>query len=176
MPITPVHLGPALAAKAVTPKHFSFLVFALTQIVIDGEVAFSMLAGKGPVHGVLHTYLGATAVAALTVVLGLPLLSRLIRLWNRLIAPGPGSVFRVGPRVPVVAAASGALVGGYSHVLLDSIVHSDVRPFAPWSEDNALLLLMPPDRLVLVCVGLGAVGGAALAAAFLRSRGYARTE
>ena len=170
MPITPVHLGPALAVKAVAPRYFSFLVFAFTQAAIDSEVAPYVFAGKWPVHGFLHTYLGASLVAAITVVLGRPLLERAIRLWNRLVPRNGKSVFRIEPRIPLVAASSGALIGGYSHVFLDSFVHSDVRPFAPWSESNALLQVMSADRLVLTCVLLGVLGGAVLLVARLRGR------
>ena len=170
MPFTPVHLGPALAVKAAAPRHFSFLVFGLTQVVIDSEVALYMIAGGWPVHRLFHTYLGATLVAAVTVVLGRPLLEWAIRLWNRLVAPNGESILRIEPRITLVAAMSGALIGGYSHVLLDSIMHSDVRPLAPWSDSNALLRLVSVDHLVIACVGLGVLGAAALAAASLRAR------
>ena len=170
MPFTPFHLGPALAAKAVAPRHFSFLIFGFTQVIIDSEAAFYVFTGDGPIHRLLHTYLGATLVAALTVALGLPLLKRVIRLWNRLVAPNGKSILRIEPRIPLVAAVSGALGGGYSHVLMDSIMHSDLKPFAPWSESNALLQLVSADRLILICVVLGALGGAALVVASLRGR------
>ena len=170
MPITPFHLGPALVMKAVVPRYFSFLTFGVTQVVIDSEVVFYMQTGGWPIHRLFHTYLGATLVAVLTVLLARPLLERAIRLWNRFVAPKGEGVLRVEPRIPLIAAGSGALIGGYSHVLLDSIMHSDVRPFAPWSEHNGLLQLVSADHLVLICVALGALGGAAIVAAFLRRR------
>ena len=170
MPFTPFHLGPALAVKAAAPRYFSFLVFGLTQVVIDSEVALYILAGGWPVHRLFHTYLGATLVAAITVVLGRPLLEWAVRLWNRMVAPDGEGFLRIEPRIPLVAALSGALIGGYSHVLLDSIMHSDVRPFAPWSDSNALLRLISADHLVLACVGVGVLGTAALLAARLRQR------
>ena len=37
------------------------------------------------------------------------------------------------------AAAAGAFIGTYSHVLLDSIMHADMAPLAPWSPHNAML-------------------------------------
>ena len=175
MPITPLHLGPALALKAPASRYFSFLVFGLTQVVIDSEVALYMAAGGWPVHRLFHTYLGATLVAAVTVVLGRPLLEWAVRLWNRLFAPNRESVLRIEPRIPLVAALSGAFIGGYSHVLLDSVMHSDVRPFAPWSDGNALLRLISADHLALACVGLGILGAAALLAARLRRRRRAGT-
>ena len=73
MPLTPIHLGPALAVKAAAPRYFSFLTFGVTQVVIDSEAAFYILTSGWPVHRLLHTYLGATLVAVITVVLGRPL-------------------------------------------------------------------------------------------------------
>ena len=37
MPITPFHFGPGAAVKAVAPRHFSFTVFAFSQVMIDLE-------------------------------------------------------------------------------------------------------------------------------------------
>ena len=170
MPITPIHLGPALAAKAIAPRHFSFLIFGITQVAIDSEAAFHLLRGDWPIHRFFHTYLGATVVAVLTVIAGRPLLEWVARLWNRLFAPSAESVFRIEPRMPLAASVSGALIGGYSHVLLDSILYSDVRPFAPLTDSNALFRLTSSSHVVLGCVALGALGGVALAATYLRRR------
>ena len=90
MPITPIHLGPALAAKAIAPRHFSFLIFGITQVAIDSEAAFHLLRGDWPIHRLFHTYLGATLVAVLTVAAGRPLLAWAIGLWNRLLAHPAG--------------------------------------------------------------------------------------
>ncbi len=172
MPITPFHLGPALAAKAVAPKHLSFLVFGFAQVGIDIEVVpfFFGFPGEWPAHPFLHTYAGATVVAVFAVVVGRPVLERAIGLWNRLVARDLEGKFSIEPRIPLVPAVSGALVGGYSHVLLDSIMHSDVRPFFPWSDANPLLGLMSVLDLYLLCVVLGILGGIVLAATSILRR------
>ena len=163
-------MGPALAMKAVAPKYFSFLVFGVTQVVIDSEAAVHLLRGDWPYHRFLHTYLGATLVALLTVVIGRPMLEYALMLWNRLAARGQDSVLRIGPRIPLVAAISGALVGGYSHVLLDGIIYTDVRPFAPWSEVNVMLHLLSTGQVYLLCMALGVFGGVAVAIMYIRRR------
>ena len=170
MPITPIHLGPALAVKAVAPRRFSFLLFAMTQAAIDSEAAFHLLRGDWPIHRLFHTYMGATVVAVPMVAAGRPLLEWAIGLWDRLVAPTADSVFWIEPRIPLAAALAGALIGAYSHVLLDSIVHSDVRPFAPLSDSNAMFRLTSASHLVLTCLVLGVLGGMALGAAYLRRR------
>ena len=69
------------------------------------------------------------------------------------------------------AAIAGAFVGAYSHVFLDSIMHSDMQPFAPVSQANGLLHLISVDALHVVCVLSGVLGALLLYAAFLVRRG-----
>ena len=167
MPITPVHIGAALAAKAVSPRHFSFLIFSVTQVVIDSEAAFYVIRGDWPVHRFLHTYAGATLVALLTVVIGRPLLERALRLWNRLLSADRGTLLWVEPRVPLVAAISAALIGAYSHVLLDSFLYSDMRPIAPLSDSNAALNALSSMEVYVGCLALGLLGGVTMAVRWL---------
>ena len=170
MPITPVHMGPALAVKAVAPRYFSFLVFGITQVAIDAEAAFYVLTDDPPYHRFLHTYVGATMVALLAVVIGRPLLGYAFGLWNRLVRAERDSLLWVEPRVPLAAAVSGALFGGYSHVLLDSFLYSDMHPISPLSDTNAALNMLSTLEVYAVCLVLGLLGGAALAARWLWQR------
>ena len=170
MPITPVHMGAALAAKAVAQRYFSFLVFGITQVAIDAEAAFYLVTDDPPYHRFLHTYLGATIVALLAVVIGRPLLAYALRSWNRLVRADRESILWVEPRVPLVAAASGALSGGYSHVLLDSFLYSDMHPIAPLSDSNAALNVFSTLEVYAVCIALGLLGGAAIVAEWLFRR------
>ena len=164
-------MGPALAAKAVAPRYFSFLIFGITQVAIDVEVAFLLITEDAPpYHGFLHTYLGATVVALLAVVIGRPLLERALRLWNRLVRADRESLLWTEARVPLVAAISGAMIGGYSHVLLDSFLWSDMNPFAPLSDSNAALNALSTLEVYALCLALGLLGGAALAARWLWGR------
>ena len=57
-----------------------------------------------------------------------------------------------------IAALSAAFIGSYLHVPLDSIMHSDVRPFAPFADDNILLNSITVLELHLYCVIAGIVG------------------
>ena len=170
MPVTPLHFGPAIAGKAFAPKHFSVLAFGLTQVIIDAETGFYLMQGSWPVHRFLHSYLGATVVAVVTALLGRPLLGLVIRSWNRLLA----GRFRGGPQlrpdVPLAAVVSGAVLGSYSHVFLDSIVHADMTPFAPWHGGNPLLHIMSSTTVMLLCAGMGLSGVTVLLLAAVRRR------
>jgi len=158
MPVTPLHMGPGLAVKAVAGRHFSLMVFGFSQVAIDIEPLVRIVRGDAILHGFTHTYLGATLIAIVSVAVGRPVCQYLLRYWN----PDPSSPFLnwlPAPRViPWPAAFTGAFVGTYSHVFLDSIMHSDMRPLAPLLEGNALLSVITIDMLHLVCVLSGVLG------------------
>lgn len=56
-------------------------------------------------------------------------------------------------KLPQVIA--GAAAGTYSHIILDSVMHADIRPLAPFSQANALYLLVPIDVLHEFCLWAG---------------------
>ncbi len=51
-----------------------------------------------------------------------------------------------------------AAIGAFSHVALDSIMHADVRPFAPFIDASPLLHVVPLGLLHWLCVAGGAAG------------------
>jgi membrane-bound metal-dependent hydrolase YbcI (DUF457 family) len=75
---------------------------------------------------------------------------------------------------------SRAALGAYSHVVLDSIMHVDVRAFAPFSDRNVLQGLISIEALHLGCVLAGLAGLAVLAFPLVRrtatSGSRAKTE
>jgi hypothetical protein len=162
MPVTPFHFGPAAAVKAVAPKHFSFAAFGLTQVIMDTEPLFYMSQGLWPIHRFLHTYLGATLVALFVAFAGKPVCEWMLRLWNWRLSAPQKLWLGVDPRISLTAALSGALFGAYSHILLDSVMHSDIRPFAPFSNHNALLYVISIENLHILCSVFGMLGGTIL--------------
>ena len=56
-------------------------------------------------------------------------------------------------------ATLSAFVGTYSHVFIDAIMHSDIRPFAPISNQRALHGIVSIETLQLLCVGSALLGG-----------------
>ena len=51
-----------------------------------------------------------------------------------------------------------AFIGSYSHVALDSIMHSDINPFYPLEISNNLLYLLSHQQLHIFCLISGIVG------------------
>lgn len=165
MPFTPFHLGLAAAIKAAAPRRFSFLVFGGSQVLIDLEPAYYMLQGEAPLHRFFHTCVGATVVGVVALVIGMPLCNWMLDWVLRLGRALQGRAGAAGEpaRITFGAAAFGAFAGVYSHVLLDSVMHGDMRPLAPFSDANPLLRVIALDALHTLCVAGAILGLAGLA-------------
>jgi hypothetical protein len=171
MPFTPFHMGPGLAVKAVCGRYFSLMVFGFSQVAIDIEPLVRIIRGDAVFHGFTHTYLGATLVALVSVVVGRPFCQFLLSYWTSE-RYSPFLNWLRGPNLlSWPAAIAGAIVGTSSHVFLDSIMHSDMQPLAPLSEANALLRVISVGSLHLVCVLSGVFGALILLAVFIFRRG-----
>jgi hypothetical protein len=162
MPITPFHLGPGGLVKALAPRHFSFTVFAFSQGLIDLEpIGFFFFTGD-PVHPYLHTYLGATLVFVISWWAGRPVGEWALRVWNAWLSEAQARWLAYEPRISRSASGMGACVGAYSHVAIDSIMHGDMEPFAPFSSASPWLLATSVETLQWICVALGVAGVAGL--------------
>jgi len=170
VPFTPLHMGPGLALKAVGGHRFSLLVFGFAQVAMDVEPLVGILRDAEILHGWTHGYLGA-ALIGLLVWLIAPWPSRRIqRWWNaQLDAHGFGWLACRAP-IDRLSAATGAFGGTFSHVALDSLMHADMMPWAPWSQENALLGLGPSGSLETACLLAGIFGALAWVAQGWRRR------
>ena len=155
MPFTPLHMGPGAALKLIGGGTFSLLVFGFAQVLIDLEPLIRLYRGDEVLHGPSHTYLGATLIAAVAMVIGKPLFEWFLRDINETRKPGPFRNWKLPQNISWTAAASGAFVGTYSHIVLDSVMHADIHPWAPLSEANRLYMMMPIGWLHLFCLAAG---------------------
>jgi membrane-bound metal-dependent hydrolase YbcI (DUF457 family) len=138
VPVTPFHFGVGLAAKGASPPRVSLLIFCATQIAIDCESGYHLWRGDYPIHRTLHTFLGATALCvAVALVLKRALPSA-----------------RISTRTALLSAALGVL----GHVIPDAIMHDDVRPFAPLTDENPFFGLVSLSALHLALVVAGVLG------------------
>jgi membrane-bound metal-dependent hydrolase YbcI (DUF457 family) len=152
MPVTPFHLGPGAAFKAVGGRHFSFMVFGGAQVLMDIEPLVRIYLGTPVLHGYTHTLLGALVIGLVATLTGKPISQFVL---NR---------YRI-PHHPFtwLAAGVGAFVGTFSHVVLDAIMHPDMHPWWPISQGNALLGIVSVGWLHVGCVALGMLGGLVIA-------------
>jgi hypothetical protein len=174
MPFTPFHMGPGVAVKAVSGRHFSLMVFGFSQVAIDLEPLVRILRGDSVLHGFTHTYLGATLIGLMSVAVGRPVCQFFLNFWT----PDESTPFlhwlRGPRRISWLAAIAGAFVGVYSHIILDSVMHADMQPFAPLSESNALLHLISVARLHAICLFSGLFGAVLIFLVFAASRAIGR--
>lgn len=150
MPFTPIHMGSGILIKALMQSSFSLMVFGWTQIVMDIQPLIVLLSGEGHLHGFSHTYIGASVLAVFAGVTG-KYLSQ-VGLWILKVTPS------YTESIPWWVVFISAFIGSYSHVLLDSVMHTDVQPFYPLSISNPFLGLLSVSALHKLCLYSGLVG------------------
>lgn len=150
MPFTPFHMGPGILVKALLQGSFSLMVFGWAQVIMDLQPLIVILTGEGHLHGFTHTYIGATLIGLACALTGKYAAEFGLRLIGR------AEFLPVRWPVAIVSA----FIGSYSHVLLDSLMHADLEPFAPFSIVNPFLHRVPVEALHQFCMVSGIVGAA----------------
>lgn len=145
MPVTPFHFGPGIFLKSLFRRKFSLTVFILSQIIIDLEVLWHLFLSHNQLHGFFHTYLGSFVVIGISF-LTIVLLKKMTL----------NNIFfkKISKEVVIFSAALGA----FSHVFLDSVMHSDLMPFYPFTENNFMLGKIPLVALHMGCIFLAMMG------------------
>ncbi len=170
MPFTPFHFGPGAFLKACLAGYFSFTLFVFTQVIIDLESLYYLAQGDWPVHRFLHTYLGSSVIVMLAVLVGKPICQIYLNMWNVVLNRKQNEMLYFSPNISYSSAFIGSALGAYSHVFLDSVMHSDSKPFAPFMENNSVLSLVSVSQLHLICVVAGLLGIIILIAVFYWKR------
>ena len=157
MPFTPFHLGPGAFFKAVGGDRFSFMIFGGSQVLMDVEPLVRMMRGDVILHGISHTAAGAFVIAMISAAVGRPASPAALRLAGISDHPIPWSV-----------ALISALIGTYSHVGLDAVMHQDMNPLWPIAYGNDMLGVISVEALHVLCVLAGLLGGVLIALRTLR--------
>ena len=161
-------MGPGILVKGLLQGSFSLMVFGWSQVVMDIQPLVAIVTGVGRLHGYTHTYAGATLIAVFSAVTG-----KYISQWALVILSNGA---QRGITIRWWVAFLSAFIGAYSHVILDSIMHLDMQPLAPYSPSNGLLGLVSVAALHGFCVYSGLVGAIVyFAVNYLLSR-YKPTE
>ena len=153
-------MGPGILIKALLQSSFSLMVFGWTQIIMDIQPLVILLMGEGHLHGFTHTFLGATLIAITSAISG----KYLSELGLRIIGVnefGFNQIRKKSNKVIIISwkvAFISALIGSYTHVLLDAIMHGDVQPFYPFNLSNELLGLISISSLHKSCLYSGLIG------------------
>jgi len=77
-----------------------------------------------------------------------------LKLWNNSLAPEDKKWLGSGIKISHLSAWTGAIIGAYSHLILDSIMHLDIKPLAPFTDENQLLGVLGMMELHILCLVL----------------------
>ena len=123
MPLTPFHLGPGLLVGLLLLSFIDFPTFFVASIIVDVEPIMVLTFNLNyPLHGFFHSFLGGTLVAFLLTVA----MSKVKKSLSPLL-----SFFKLEQKSSFKNILLASLSGIYIHILLDSRVHMDIRPFYP---------------------------------------------
>jgi membrane-bound metal-dependent hydrolase YbcI (DUF457 family) len=142
MPFTPFHFGPSATIALPLKRHIDVPAFLLANVAIDIEPLLVLtLSLRYPLHGYAHTFLGATVVCTVMAI-GLHHCRRFLVSFTRIFIPG----YDTTKRKLIVSS----VLGGWFHVLLDSMIYHDIRPLYPLSV-NPFLGWVGQDQMYVFC-------------------------
>ena len=118
MPVTPLHIGPALLLKRAAGSRFSLSSFDLSQVLLDIEPGLKLtgLLTEGAGLHLSHTWSTGAVVG---------LVAAAASAWGcRWVVEGCGWRWRQNPSA--WSSVLGAALGVLSHLGLDAVYHADV--------------------------------------------------
>jgi membrane-bound metal-dependent hydrolase YbcI (DUF457 family) len=130
MPFTPLHLGPALFFGLLLFRYIHFPTFIIANIIIDVEPFLILFFDLDhPLHGFFHSFAGGSVVAIA--------LAFFISKMDKYIQE-PARSIKLSQDFSLRGIWLASFSGVYLHILLDSTLYSDIRPFYP-SDLNPFL-------------------------------------
>lgn len=123
MPLTPFHLGPGLLIGLLLLSYIDFPTFLVASVIVDVEPIMVLIFDLDyPLHGFFHSFLGGTIAAFLLAAV----MSKVRKSLSPLL-----SYFRLEQKSTFKNILLASLSGINIHILLDSRMHIDIRPFYP---------------------------------------------
>jgi len=142
MPFTPFHLGPSSWIGLVLFKVFDFSALLISSVIVDVEpfcVFFFNI--DYPLHGFFHSFLGGSILAVLTAIILYSLRDKIKKVMI---------VFKLSQDSSFKKILWTSFFGVYFHILLDSFLYRDVKPFYPL-ESNPFLGLFSSQQIYFFC-------------------------
>jgi membrane-bound metal-dependent hydrolase YbcI (DUF457 family) len=142
MPFTPYHLGPSAGIGILFLKIFDITTLLIASIIIDIEPFLILLFNLNyPIHGFFHSFLGGGIAALITAIVFYLLRDRVKKI-TALLKLTQDSTF-----LKIIWTA---LFGVYLHIILDSFLYSDIKPFYP-STYNPFYGLFSAQQIYSFC-------------------------
>ena len=142
MPFTPYHWGPSSWIGLLLFRIFDFPTLLISSVIVDIEPLCVLVFNLNhPFHGFFHSFLGGS-VAAILVSIVLYLLKGEIK---KIMA-----IFKLAQNSSFKKILWTSFFGIYFHILLDSPLYRDIRPFYPM-RSNPLYGLFSSQQIYLFC-------------------------
>jgi membrane-bound metal-dependent hydrolase YbcI (DUF457 family) len=111
---------------------------------MDIEPLYNILStfGMGVHHGIFHTYFFATIIGLAIAFILIKLRYHIDTFMSRLKLDQS--------KISVKWVYISSLFAAYSHIFIDSFIHSDMAPFWPFSEVNPFLGLLSDGSIYLI--------------------------
>lgn len=119
-------LGNQNLHKTVVKHHFSLMIFASTQVLMDIAPLLGIVYGWQYLHLYTHHLVGALLIGSISPLIIKPISKWFLRLFKYQLQ----NFMRI--------AYFSALIGSFSHILFDAFVHIDMYPFFQLSPLNTL--------------------------------------
>ncbi|MFZ3060295.1 MAG: hypothetical protein WA102_11250 [Candidatus Methanoperedens sp.] len=143
MPFTPFHWGPSSLIGLLLIKIFDFPALLLSSVLVDIEPVLVLFLNLDyPLHGPVHSFLGGSIIAILTSMIVYALKNKI-----KIIM----SFFRLAQDSSFNKILMTSFFGVYFHILLDSPLYRDIKPFYP-IESNMFYGLFSLQQIYLFCV------------------------
>ncbi|KKL55839.1 hypothetical protein LCGC14_2251410, partial [marine sediment metagenome] len=145
MPFTPYHFGPGLFIGLLFLSFLDFPTFLIASVIVDIEPFTVLIFNSNyPLHGLFHSFLGGTIVA--------PILALIMTKIREKFTPIL-SFFKIEQEISPIKIFVASLLGIYIHILLDSPIYTDIRPFFPFDFNPFYRSTNLPGSFVqMICV------------------------
>ncbi len=142
MPFTPFHFGPAACVALPAKSKLDSPAFLLVNVAVDLEpLAVMIFSLKYPLHGYAHTLIGSAFVGLLC--------GWAVYAWRGYIT-SLMSALKLDYQVSLKRALLSGVLGAWLHVLMDSTLYPEIRPFYPLSA-NPLLGMVTFSQMYWGC-------------------------
>ncbi|MHA1240988.1 MAG: hypothetical protein ACTSQU_09350 [Promethearchaeota archaeon] len=123
MPFTPFHLGPGLFISLIFLSFIDIPTFLIASVIIDVEPFVVLIFHLNyPLHGFFHSFLGGFIVAVLLSMI----MTKIRRYFTPLL-----TFFKIEQAISFKKILFSSICAIFLHILLDSPIYLDIRPFFP---------------------------------------------
>ena len=145
MPFTPFHLGPGLFISLIFLSFIDIPTFLIASVIIDVEPFVVLIFHLNyPLHGFFHSFLGGFIVAVLLSMI----MTKIRRYFTPLL-----TFFKIEQSISFKKILFSSICAIFLHILLDSPIYLDIRPFFPFEFNPFYRSTSMPGLIeYLICV------------------------